>query len=273
MDDLYPSFSFLYNESFGNMSRRGKTYEGFKGNETPCTLGAENCSGKLPGDLYCGCDASGILYCGSAEFLSGIKKIDLLSPVITIVFYYGEKPWDGNTDLHGLLGLDRKEYRLLKDYVPNYQINLINPAEIEDLSNFEQNLQMVFGMLKYRHDKKGLEKYLEINRDYFTNIDEETYQAAKTMISAGQRLKDIKNEKENGGMNMCKALEDLYQEGIDVGKEQERKHSIITLIETCSELHVSYKDTLQKIQEKFDLPAEEVEKVMEKHWKTSALYH
>lgn len=35
--------------------------------------------------------------------------------------------------------------------------------------------------------------------------------------------KDIKSEKENGGMDMCKALEDLRQEGIDIGVERGMK--------------------------------------------------
>ena len=39
----------------------------------------------------------------SDEFLSGMKKDDKLCPVSTLVFYYGDKPWDGSVDLHGLL--------------------------------------------------------------------------------------------------------------------------------------------------------------------------
>ena len=61
------------------------------------------------------------------NFLSGLKKTDLLYPVITVIFYYGEDEWDGQKDLHGLLGIDREEYKLLKRYVPNYRINLIDP--------------------------------------------------------------------------------------------------------------------------------------------------
>ena len=32
---------------------------------------------------------------GNAEFLSGLKRSDLLHPVITVVLYYGEEEWDG----------------------------------------------------------------------------------------------------------------------------------------------------------------------------------
>ncbi len=36
------------------------------------------------------------------EFLSGMKKTDRFTEVITIVVYYGEKPWDGAVALHGI---------------------------------------------------------------------------------------------------------------------------------------------------------------------------
>lgn len=34
------------------------------------------------------------------EFLSGITRMDRLSPVCCIVFYHGEEPWKGPTRLH-----------------------------------------------------------------------------------------------------------------------------------------------------------------------------
>ncbi len=49
---------------------------------------------------------------GRDEILSGIKKTDALIPVITVVVYYGEKPWDGATSLHGMWGLVRILCRL-----------------------------------------------------------------------------------------------------------------------------------------------------------------
>ena len=40
----------------------------------------------------------------SVEFLSKFKKEDRLTPVVTIVVYFGTKEWDGPTDLHGMIG-------------------------------------------------------------------------------------------------------------------------------------------------------------------------
>lgn len=174
---------------------------------------------------------------GSAEFLSGLKKEDLLC-------------------------LDREEYQIFKDYVPNYRLNLINPAEIEDLSGYEESLQMVFGMLRYRKDSSALKNYIDQNRKYFSSVDEETYRAAKMMLGADSHWKDIRSE-EDGEMNMCKALEDLRQEGIDAGVELGTLH----FIEAFQEIGKTYEETKKKLQEKFNLTEEDAEQKMKRCWK------
>lgn len=167
--------------------------------------------------------------------------------------------------------------------MPNYRLNIINPAEIEDLSGLEESLQMVFGMLKYRKDLKGLKTYVEKNRAYFSDIDEESYRAAKMMLGAESYWKDIKSEKENGGMDMCKALEDLRQEGIDIGVERGMKLGeergveqgveigVTRFIEAFQEMGMSYEDTVRKLQEKFNLAEEDVERKMKACWKIERL--
>ena len=160
-----------------------------------------------------------------------------------------------------------------------HRVNIINPAEIEDLSSLEESLQMVFGMLKYRKDLQELKTYVEKNREYFSDIDEESYRAAKMMLGAESYWKDIKSKKENGGMDMCKALEDLRQEGIDIGIERGMKLGeergvergveigVIHFIEAFQEMRMSYEDTMRKLQEKFGLTEENAEQKMKECWK------
>ena len=151
----------------------------------------------------------------SSEFLSGLKKSDQLTPVITVVFYYGEKEWDGTQDLHGLLGLNAKEYELLKKYIPNYRINLIDPRRLNHDLCFQTDLQLVFGMLEYRKSKEGLQEYMQTNKKYFGSIDEDSYNAIRVLLGSGQQLPEA-NQK-SGGIDMCKALDDLYQDGVKEG--------------------------------------------------------
>ena len=114
---------------------------------------------------------------GSAEFLSGLKKEDRLVPVLTVIFYYGDAEYDGQIDLHGLLGIDRKEYGLLKRYVPNYRINLIDPKKFQDVKCFQTDLQIIFGMLKYKSNKNDLKRYVLENKNYFRKLDVDSYNA------------------------------------------------------------------------------------------------
>ena len=70
----------------------------------------------------------------------------------------GLEPWDGSRDLYGMFSSQEIAgmEELLKDYVPNYRINLVDANNIGDIKRFQTDLQQIFGMLKYRGDKEKL---------------------------------------------------------------------------------------------------------------------
>lgn len=55
------------------------------------------------------------------EYLSRMKRIDRFSPVVTVVVYYSEKPWDGATTLHEMLHIPEE----FAAYVNNYKMLLV----------------------------------------------------------------------------------------------------------------------------------------------------
>ena len=55
------------------------------------------------------------------EYMSKMKKMDKFIPVITIVVYYGENPWDGALSLHEMLNIPKE----VEPYVNDYKMNLI----------------------------------------------------------------------------------------------------------------------------------------------------
>ena len=59
------------------------------------------------------------------EFLSRMKKSDKFTPVITMIVYYGEKPWDGAVSLHEILNIPEE----LKAFVNDYKILLVEARE------------------------------------------------------------------------------------------------------------------------------------------------
>ena len=45
-----------------------------------------------------------------------MKKTDKFIPVITVVVYYGENPWDGAVSLHGMLNIPKEMQTFVNDY-------------------------------------------------------------------------------------------------------------------------------------------------------------
>lgn len=92
-------------------------------------------------------------YNSSDEFLSGFAKTDELTPVITITLYLGSKPWDGPRKLTDMMkSADDK----LLQFVPDYNINLIDPSEITDFTKFKTQLRQLFEVLHNAYDKDKL---------------------------------------------------------------------------------------------------------------------
>ena len=152
---------------------------------------------------------------GSGEFLSHFRKEDRLYPVITLVFYAGDD-WDGAKDLYSMLGLeDMADSDVLKKYIPNYHINLVNPNYMEDLNIFKSDLQIIFGMLQCKKDKIALRGYIDKNRDYFMSVNHKTAYAISAMLNSDRLFREL--EDKEGDENMCQAIEDIYSEGVETG--------------------------------------------------------
>lgn len=162
-------------------------------------------------------------YTISEEFLSGFNKEDKIYPVITLVFYYDTKKWDAAKDLYDMMGLEDeiKKHPLLKQYIPNYHINLVDAGRIEEGKQFRTDLHEVLGMLRYRGDKEGLQKYMSDHEPYFSNLDKDSYYAIGSFLQSKRLLKKIEENNRKGKemrLDMCKALEELYADGIEQGK-------------------------------------------------------
>ena len=152
------------------------------------------------------------------EYLSRFRKGDRICPVITIVFYYDLREWDGATDLYEMFQIEETE--VWRKFLPNYRINLVDAGNVQDLKVFRSDLQQIFGMLKCRGRGEELLKYIEENRQYFEKVDRETYEALKVLLHSRKMLKDI-GETESGKeeINMCQALKEIYADGVREGRE------------------------------------------------------
>ena len=202
----------------------------------------------------------------SSEYLSHFRKEDKIHPVISLVWYYGVEKWDGNIDLHGMFKNTGVQKEYLQKYVPNYWINLICADNVEETEKFQTDLHQIFGMLKCRGNKEKLVAYINKEKEYFGQIDNETFYLIEELLQSKWIMKEnvkIENGKET--IDMCKALDDLYQEGIDVGVERGKLLGIEAFIEICIDENISKSRILQKLEEKFLLSKEEAVQNLENY--------
>ena len=198
------------------------------------------------------------------EYLSKWKKDDRLVPVITLVFYYDTEQWDGSTDLHGMLQWGEGNQELLREYVPNYRINLVDAGNLEHLERFQSDLQEILGMLKCRGNKKELLDYMNKRESYFRNVDEETYQVMREFLHSEKMLKEnVERIEGKETVDMCKALDELYNDGIEQGIE---RGMIRGTIETMKEFNISMEEAIERISKKFEITKEQAKEEVEKYW-------
>lgn len=100
-------------------------------------------------------------------------------------------------------------------------------------------------------------------------MDEETYHVLREFLQSERILKQgIKKEEGEVQIDMCKALEDLYQDGIERGMECGIERGMEQgVVETYQEMELSKKQAIERIQKKFSLSREEAVEIVERYWK------
>lgn len=149
------------------------------------------------------------------EFLSGFGKDDKLHPIITIVLYYGEKPWDGPRTLKDMLFPMPEGFEAA---VPDYGMNLL---EILDTGKFHfQNadVEMVFEISREIFRKN----FKELSRKYQNMKLPSELAGVIGAITESTFILECREKGED--WNMCRALEEYQEqarmEGFQTGQEK-----------------------------------------------------
>lgn len=204
-----------------------------------------------------------------AERACGIKKTDRLAPIYTLCIYYGEELWDGPRTLRDMMNFG-KNPEGLSQFFADYPMRLLCLNEETDFSVFHTEIRQLFRVLPYRKDKKGLQEFLEANEEY-RHIDSDTLEVIAFMLNAqdlwDNREKYLAEEKREGKYDMCQALRELREDGIQEGIQQGIRQGIAILIRTCQSLGVSREITLQKLRESYEMDDETAASNMQEYWK------
>lgn len=181
-----------------------------------------------------------------------LTKNEKVLPVLTIIFYYGEKQWDGATCLHDVIRWSDKIN--LKSIVPDYKMNLIWAYGQEDIDKFKSDLQYILYLLKYKQEEDKLEKYIEENDEKLQHMNQDTHNAIVALMGS-EILEGIENE-EGGEIRMeSKALQAIQRRGEIVGEKRGRQEGEIIKLIVQTKKKIQRGDTQEKIAD--DLMEEE----------------
>ena len=160
----------------------------------------------------------------SGEFLSGFYKTDKLLPVITLTVYLDAAEWDAPRSLHEMLLVE--DERLLP-FIPDYKLNLITPADIDDtdFTKFHTELSPVLKYLKYSRSKDKLNEVVHTDPIY-RRLDRDSAEVINIVTGSSLRIEQGKES-----IDMCQAIEEMRAESRAEGRaEGEAKGILKTLV-------------------------------------------
>ncbi len=167
------------------------------------------------------------------EFLSGFHKADRLVPVITIVMSFDTEGWDGPVSIREML--PEIDGRLL-DFVSDYRINLIDPKTLsdEEIDMFETEMREVVKAVGCGNDKERYGKAV-IGDDRIKCL----HRGTAELINAVANLKIEMEDDGKEEVDMCKAMQELIEDGRKEGRKEGRKGAILMLLKRFSEEQVA----------------------------------
>ena len=180
------------------------------------------------------------------EYLSRMKKTDKFIPVITVTVYYGEKPWDGATSLHGVLDIPNKMERFVNDYKM-----LLVEARKNNLVFSNKNNLNLFNLLEILLDRsrslnETRNKAIEYAREH--HVDKSV---VMTVAGATNCKIDYIALDKKGDADMCTVFEETRLEGEAKG-----------IVETGIEFGIPENDILERLQNKLNVSIQKAQEYL-----------
>ncbi len=149
------------------------------------------------------------------EYLSRMRKTDKFIPVITIVIYYGEKPWDGATTLHEMLNISEEMLQFVNDYKLLLVEARKNNLKLHNMNNID-----LFNLLEILLAREGTlsetrERAIEYAREH--SVDKSV---VMTVAGAANCEIDYTALERKGEVGMCTVFEEYKKEGREEGREE-----------------------------------------------------
>lgn len=181
------------------------------------------------------------------EFLSRMCRADKFVPVITVVVYYGERPWDGATNLHGMLDIGEE----LAPYVSDYKMLLVE-ARKNNLKFHHANNVDFFRMLEILLDRSKPLREAKKEAIEYAKEHKVDKSVVMTVAGAANCNIDYNGFREKGEAGMWAVFEETWAEGRAEGRAE-------GIIEAGFELGLSEHDILERLQDRLNIPMQKAQ--------------
>ncbi len=170
-------------------------------------------------------------------------------PVITLVVYYGEKPWDGALSLHDMLHIPEE----MKAFVNNYKMLLVE-ARKNNLTLHNINNVNFFNLLEILLDKSRPLQETKSKVIAYAREHEVDKHVIMTVAGATNCKIDYHTFDKKGDVDMCTVFEETRTEGIAEGRIEGRiEGKAEGIIETGLDFGLSEEDILERLQKKLNI--------------------
>lgn len=194
------------------------------------------------------------------EYLSGMKRTDKFTPVITVVIYYGEKPWDGAASLHGMLHIPEQ----MKEFVNDYKMLLVE-ARQNNLIFHNINNKDLFNLLEILLDKhRPWHETKDMAIEYANkhNTDKSVIMTATGAVNCKLNYDSF----DIGGADMCTVFEENWADGKAVGLAEGKTAGLAEgIVETAMECGLSNDRILDKLQKKLNISISEAQEFLDRY--------
>ena len=192
------------------------------------------------------------------EFLSKMRKTDRFIPVITIVVYYGEKPWDGPFSLHDMLQVSEE----MQPFVSDYKMHLVearkNDLKLHNINN--RDLFQLLGILLNKSEKRSETKKKAMDYAKEHHVRKEVI---LTVAGTTNCKMDYRMLEEKGETSMISVFQETWDEGKVEGQAE-------TIVEMGYEFGLSEEDILTRLQNKLNIPLQKAEEYLKMFGKQPA---
>jgi hypothetical protein len=220
-----------------------------------------------------------------AEFLSGLRRGELLPPVVVLALYLGKEPWSGPARLQDMVDVRNPELRPFMADCPANVVSLVDLAE-EEVWNMDSPLRPLSWLLRTQDDDKEMLRraradplFLDAPSVLYRTFNELTgadltvprQEEHNDMCLAIEKMKEKgrREERKKAQKVLNKALEEEREKSsmaLNKALDEERENGICNLIATCRDLGESLEKACQRLMRCYHLTQSEATAYLKEYY-------